>query len=95
MNKKNMYIVIKREDAFKYLTESDLKLLDNMLGIICKGRSNDNKNPVNNYYVCNTDEPYANVVHGVIIGGEAAKDNYVNSSYCPDACGSSCNECFE
>ena len=52
----------------------------------------DNKHPDNTYYVCNTDEPYADAVHKVILGGEALKNE--NASYCPDACGTSCDECF-
>lgn len=94
MDKKNMYIVIKREDAFKYLTEVELQSLEHILTVITQGRSNDNKKSFNDYYVCNTDEPYAQVVHGVIIGGEAAKGNNRNMSYCSDACGSGCSECF-
>jgi len=95
MDKKNMYVVFKREDALKYLTEVELQSLETILSTICEGRSRDNKTPFNNYYVCNTDEPYADVVHGVIISGEAAKCNYKNFSYCPDACGTSCDICFE
>lgn len=92
IEKKNMYIVIKQEDAKKYLSQEEIHALINIIGKISNERMEDNKHPDNTYYVCNTDEPYADAVHKVIIGGEALKGNY---SYCPDACGtSSCNECF-
>lgn len=87
MNKKNMFIVIKREDAVKYLTEVELQSLEQILSTIGQGRSDDNKKSFNNYYVCNTDEPYAEAVHSVIIGGETIKSN--NIDYCADACGCS------
>lgn len=91
INKKNMYIVIKQEDARKYLSREEIHSLINTIGKISNGRMEDNKHPDNTYYVCNTDEPYADAVHKVIIGGEALKNNL---SYCPDACGTSCNECL-
>jgi len=75
MEKHNTHIVIKKADALKYLTEVEYQTLEEMLYIISKGRVKDHKKPINNYYVCNTDEPYAEVVHGIIIGGEAVKEN--------------------
>ena len=91
MNKKNMYIVIKREDAQKYLSNDEIEKLIYMLEKISDGRVKNNKHPDNTYYVCNTDEPYADAVHNVIIGGEALKNS---KSYCPDACGTSSTECL-
>lgn len=76
--KQNTHIVIKREDALKYLTEIEYTSLQFMLNKIAGRREKDNKKPVNNYYVCNIDEPYAEVVHGVIMGGEAVKNNQLN-----------------
>lgn len=67
------YIIIKREDTLKYLEEPEQTALDEIVNKIVRGRAKDNKNPVNFYYVCNTDEPYAEVVRGIIIGGEAVK----------------------
>ena len=90
--KKNMYIVIKRDDAKKYLSQEEIHALVNILGKISNGRMDDNKHPDNTYYVCNTDEPYADAVHKVILGGEALKNE--NASYYTDACGTSCDECF-
>lgn len=72
--KADTHIVIKREDVLKYLTEVEYRTLEQILCIISKGRSKEGKKPVNSYYICNTDEPYAEVVHGVIIGGEHAKE---------------------
>lgn len=74
MDKKNIYIVIKQEDAKKYLEQEDINKLINIIGKISNGRLEDNKHPYNTYYVCNTDEPYADAVHKVIIGGEALKE---------------------
>jgi hypothetical protein len=43
-----------------------------------KGREKDGK-PVNNsYYICNVDEPYAEIVHGVIVAEEQYKVQRVN-----------------
>lgn len=94
MEKKNMYIVIKTEDALKYLSDTDLKMLDNMMDKICNGRKNDYKPAFNTYYVCNTDEPYAKDVHNLIINGDAKKNNYNISKGCFDACGSGYNKIF-
>ena len=40
-----------------------------------RGREEDGKKRLNSYYVVNKDEPYAEVVRGVIMGGEAAKES--------------------
>ena len=78
MDKVNTHIIIKREDALKYLTEVEYKALEEMQNAIIRGRAKDHKKPINNYYICNMDEPYAEVVHGVIIGGEAVKTKQTN-----------------
>ena len=75
MEKVNTHIVIKREDALKYLTEVECQTLEELQKTIARGRAKDNKKPFNSYYVCNTDEPYAEMVRGVIVGGEYAKEN--------------------
>ena len=107
MEKANTHIVIKKEDALKYLTEFEYQNLEQMLCTISKGRSEDGKRPFNSYYICNTDEPYAEVIHGVIIGGEAVKgykpyremDNaeirHISYEECPikcTGCEALCNE---
>lgn len=74
MEKLNTHIIIKKEDASKYLLQEEYKFLDLILNKITVGRIKDNKNPINNYYICNTDEPYADTVKGVIIGGEIGKE---------------------
>lgn len=74
MEKVNTHVVIKREDVLKYLEEPEQISLEEMLNKISHGRAKDNKKPVNNYYVVNKDEPYAEVVYGIIIGGEAVKE---------------------
>ena len=75
MNKINTHIVIKREDALKYLTEVEYKTLEELQNIIIRGRAKEHKKPINRYYICNTDEPYAEMVKGVIVGGEYVKEN--------------------
>ena len=69
------HIVFKREDVFKYLEESEQVALDVMMKKIMRGREEDGKKRLNSYYVVNKDEPYAEVVHGVIMGGEAVKES--------------------
>lgn len=51
-----------------------MQSLEHILLIIEQGRESEGKKSFNNYYVCNVDEPYAQIVYGVIIGGEATKD---------------------
>lgn len=67
------HIVIKKEDARKYLTEAEYRSLEQILNSIIRGREKDGKMPVNRYYICNEDEPYAEMVRGVIVGGEYVK----------------------
>ncbi len=73
MNKFNTHIVIKREDVLKYLTDAQRQALEDILQTIGYHRAEDNKKSYNDYYICNKDEPYAEMVHGVIVGGEYAK----------------------
>lgn len=94
MEKKDMFIVIKKEDAFKYLSETEQRTLDNILEKICQGRTKDYKPPYNTYYVCNTDEPYAKDIHNLIINGDSQKNNYSINKGCFDACGSGYNKIF-
>lgn len=73
--KTNTHIVIKREDIIKYLTDNQIGYLDEILNIIAAGRKKDGKKPINSYYICNIDEPYANEVNKVILKGESEKRN--------------------
>lgn len=74
IKKENTHVVIKREDILKYLEEPEQIALGEMINKIIRGRAKDHKKPINNYYVVNKDEPYAEVVHGVILGGEVVKE---------------------
>ena len=76
--KVDTHIVIKTEDVLKYLEEPERVALDNMIGKIMRGRSIDHKCPANHYYICNKDEPYADTVKGVIMGGETVKNSGLN-----------------
>lgn len=71
--KTNTHIVIKRDDIFKYLTDNQINYLDAILNTIADGRKKDGKNPYNSYYICNTDEPYANEVLEVIFKAERSE----------------------
>lgn len=71
--KTNTHIVIKREDIFKYLTDNQIKYLDAVLNTIADGRKKDGKKTDNSYYICNTDEPYADEVLNVILKAESEK----------------------
>ena len=73
MERVNTHIVIKREDALKYLTEVEYQTLERLQTAIIAGRAKDRKKPVNNYYICNTDELYAEIVQRVILLGEQNK----------------------
>ena len=75
------HIVLKREDVFKYLEEPEQVALDVMMEKIMRGREEDGKKRLNSYYVVNKDEPYAEVVHGVILGGEAVKEKGEKAMY--------------
>lgn len=74
--KRNMYTVIKKEDAKKYLTKEENLEIGRLLGKIADGRKADGKNPFNFYLVCNEDEPYARNVEGEILKGEQIKNTY-------------------
>lgn len=71
--KTDTFTVIKNEDTMKYLTSTEQAHLAKMLHIIAASRLDAGKRPVNSYYVCNVDEPYADKVKEVILSGEAAK----------------------
>lgn len=55
------FIVIKKDDADKYLNEKGQETLNGILDIIFDSRSMDGKK-INKYLVINTDEPYADEV---------------------------------
>lgn len=56
------FIVIKRSDIDKYLTDMSKGIFDYHLQEIEIGRMNDNKTLFNFYLVVNQDEPYADEV---------------------------------
>jgi hypothetical protein len=72
--KVDTHIVIKREDAEKYLSPRQEKQLAKILDTIDSKRSVIGKKH-NNYYVCNTDEPYAKEVYDEILIGELKKQS--------------------
>ena len=64
------FIVLKNEDAERYLTNEEFKMLRNLQKKILTGRMSDGKMQNNTYYVVNTDEPYAMQVRDLILKGE-------------------------
>lgn len=74
---KNTHIVIKKEDALKYLSEPALQSLEEILNMIEQGRIRDGKKGVNEYYICNTDEPYAEFIHNMILIKEHGKNQVI------------------
>ena len=64
------FIVLKKNDAERYLTDEELKTLRNLQKKILTGRMSDGKMQNNTYYVVNTDEPYAMRVRDLILKGE-------------------------
>lgn len=76
IEKVDTHIIIKREDIAKYLNKSEQIALEYILNKIIRGRTNDNKKPVNKYYIVNKDEPYAEIVHNIIINRESDKANH-------------------
>lgn len=69
--KKNTHTVLKNEDIDKYLNTEQKENLADILQTIAKGRDKDGKKMFNEYYVCNTDEPYADKVLDAILRGKA------------------------
>ncbi len=57
----NKFIVIKKDDAEKYLNYSGKVALNHVLEVVEDGRSIDRKK-INTYVVINVDEPYADEV---------------------------------
>ena len=74
--KLNTHIVIKRDDLDKYLNPAQVGALMGMLSRINKKREESGKK-VNDYYVINTDEPYAKKVLDLILEEEAKKGKVV------------------
>lgn len=68
--KTNTHIVIKREDVDKHLNEEMKTTLGLILSTISVGRLSEGKKATNEYYICNTDEPYAEMVKNAIYSGE-------------------------
>ena len=64
------FIVLKKNDAERYLTDEEFKVLRNLQKKILTGRMSDGKMQNNTYYVVNTDEPYAMQVRDLILRGE-------------------------
>lgn len=64
------FIVIKKEDAEKYLNEKGKQALRNILEVISDGRSIDGKKSNNKYWIVNQDEEYAKEVRKLIFKEE-------------------------
>jgi len=67
------HTIFKNKDLAKYLTNEQAKNEMEISYAIKQGRAADGKNPENQYYICNVDEPYADKVLQVILNGEDEK----------------------
>lgn len=72
--KVDTHTVIKNYDVEKYLSDDQKEQLECILCTIGIGRVNDGKAGCNTYYICNTDEPYAENIYNAIKQGEFDKD---------------------
>ena len=68
------FIVLKKNDAERYLTAEEFKMLRILQKKILTGRMSDGKMQNNTYYVVNTDEPYAKQVRDLILKGAEWKN---------------------
>lgn len=75
------FVVLNFKDITRYLDENDQRTLKSICSKVCKGRTGEGKK-LNNYIVCNDDEPFANDVLKVILDGEAQKHktNFIGNS---------------
>ena len=69
VSKNNTHLVIKNDDIRKYCTEMQRAQLSAICETVSNGRMDEGKT-LNNYYVVNTDEPYAEEVLQVILKHE-------------------------
>lgn len=60
------FFVIKIDDLFEALDDRNIECFDKLLGAIEYYRIKKGKDPNNNYYIVNRDEPYANEVKNII-----------------------------
>jgi len=70
---RSMYCVIKNKDVTEYLDENEQKSLAQIQSKICEARMSDGKKEINQYWVCNIDEPYSRKVIEIILKGESDK----------------------
>jgi len=70
--KMGTHIIAKVNDIEEYLTKKEQEELYRLTNKVRDNRIR-NGNPINYYYICNTDEPYAVDVLGVIRNGEMNK----------------------
>lgn len=87
------FVVFNYKDAKKYLNAEDFETLARLQGTINAGRIKDGKK-TNSYWVCNTDEPYAQTIINTILKGENEKLKPKHPAICP-ICKRQCNLIFE
>jgi len=67
------FTVINNKHAIKYLTDGEQKKLNKILRSLTLRMENDGKKD-NYYYVCNSDEPYAQQILDIILTEESKKE---------------------
>ena len=67
------YEVLKLDDLHKFLSPEEGGDLENIIHRVQEGRRAEGKKPCNSYVVVNEDEPYAEIVWGLIHAAEDAR----------------------
>lgn len=70
---RRIHAIVKFEDLDASLTEEQRGEFLSMLSRVEKYRQSQGKSKMNNYYVCNVDEPYSDSVYEAIKTGEESK----------------------
>lgn len=73
MMKEGTHYVLKRSDVYGALSAKQFEELSALIKVVEQYRQANGK-PLNKYYICNKDEPYAEEVLSVILKGEVRKE---------------------
>ena len=85
--------IVFHEKELKHLTDEGRDNFSAIMKAIQLGRIHEGKTPLNNYYVCNQDEPYAQKVIDIILAGEDEKLSFpVGAQVSDDFCVTSLDE---
>lgn len=71
--KVDTHLVLKMEDVENALELREIEILNEILDKIARYRISQQKNAFSEYYIVNTDEPYADQVYDIIMENEMDK----------------------